>query len=59
MIEAPSTKAKRIQKKVSKPTKKTFKSSHLKPPPSKKPVTYKKEKPIKAPITYQMWKTKT
>jgi len=50
-IEAPSTKAKRIQKKVSKPIKKPFKPSYLKSPPPKKPFAYKKKQPSETPLT--------
>ena len=46
-IKAPSTKDKRIQNKVSTPTKKPFKPSYPKLPSPKKLVIYKKENPSK------------
>jgi len=50
-IEAPSTKAKRIQKKVSKLIKKPFRPSYPKSPRSKKTFAYKNKQPSKTLLT--------
>ena len=50
-IEAPSTKAKRIQKKTTSQIKKPSRPTNPKPSPSKKSFPNKKKQPFKTPIT--------
>ena len=50
-IEAPSTKAKRIQKKTSTLSRKPSRTTYPKPSPLRKSLPNKKKQPLKTPIT--------